>query len=307
MAPRVSVIIPTYNRASLISQAIDSVLAQTFKDYEIIVIDDGSTDNTQEIRKKFDGRINTICQANQGIAQTRNQGIRQAQGSYIAFLDSDDFWTPEKLQEQVKVLDQNPRVGIVYGRMPIINEKGETIGMKPAGVSGKNLKELLELWGDIPTSTVLARKACFDQAGLFDTQLESMEDIDMWIRIAEHYDLYEIEHKVLAYYRRHGQQITQNMVKVYEGLVKIFTKIQANYPQAPPKLMLRRITENQYLLAKAFYDQGSYPNAFQHAWKAILRYPLLGSYFFKKSDHAGRKIITLMKPYGLLLLSLVKS
>src|SRR5665213_1595741 len=198
--PKISVLIPTYNRGAHIAQAIESVLAQTYPDYEIIVIDDGSTDNTQEILKNFEGKITSILQHNQGISKTRNRGIRESNGEYIAFLDSDDYWTSEKLAEQVEILDSHTKVGIVYVRMPIVNEQLEKIGMKPAGVSGKNFKELLEFWGDLPTSSIMVRRECFDKAGLFDTSLATMEDIDMWIRIAKFYDLHEIENKDIAYY-----------------------------------------------------------------------------------------------------------
>ena len=306
MNPRVSIIIPTYNRGKYITYALESVLSQTFHDHEIIVIDDGSTDNTQEILKKFEGKIISICQKNQGISNTRNRGIKEAKGKYIAFLDSDDYWTPAKLEEQVKILDHSPKVGIVYARMPIVNDQGEKIGMKPAGVSGKNFKELLEVWGDIPTSTVMTRKECFEKVGLFDPPLEPMEDIDMWIRIAQFYDLYEIENKVLAYYRRHEEQVTKRKTKVYQGLVRIYTKIYNAYPQAPHDLMVKRIVENQYLLAKEHYLEGYYKNAFSNALAAIMRYPLLGFFFMNETDPWITRSFKLIKPYGLLSVSFLK-
>lgn len=305
--PKVSVIIPTYNRGQYITQALDSVLSQTYHDYEIIVVDDGSTDNTQEILKKYDGKFKSIIKENQGISKTRNRGIEESTGEYIAFLDSDDYWAPEKLEEQVKVLDRYPNVGIVYSRMPIINGRGEKIGMKPAGVSGKNFKELLQFWGDLPTSTVMTRRDCFDKAGLFDPSMDPMEDIDLWIRISRFYDLYEIENRVLAYYRRHEEQVTSNKTKVYSGLLKINTKIFNNYSEAPRDLTIKRIVENQYLLAKENYIQGQYKNAFNNALAAIIRYPLLGCVFIKKTDNGLNKSFILIKPYGFMMVCLLKS
>ena len=304
--PKVSVIIPTYNRGQFIAQAIESVLSQTFHDYEIIVVDDGSTDKTQEILKKFEGKIKSIRQENQGISKTRNRAIKVSTGQYIAFLDSDDFWVSDKLQVQVNILDTHPQVGIVYARMPIINEQGETIGMKPAGISGRNFKELLELWGDIPTSTVMNRRDCFDKAGFFDSTLEPMEDIDMWIRISQFYDLYEIENKVLAYYRRHEDQITKNKEKVYSGLLKINTKIYKSYPQAPRDLTRRRIVENQYLLAREYYRQGEYKNACAKTLQALMRDPLLGFLFIHKTDNGLVRMLKILKPWGMLILSSLK-
>ncbi len=306
MTSKVSIIIPTYNRAKFISRALDSVFNQTYRDFEIIVIDDGSIDNTKEILDLYKNKIKYFYQTNRGSAAARNRGIKESSGIYIAFLDSDDYWVSEKLEEQVKTLDSHPNVGIVYSRMLIINNKGEKIGMKPAGVSGRNFKELLQVWGDLPTSTIMTRRDCFEKAGLFDTSLTTMEDIDMWIRIAKYYELYEIENKVLAYYRRHEEQITRNKVKVYEGLVKIYTKIYNTYSEAPRGLMVKRIVENQYLLAKEHYIEGHYRNAYTHALTAIMQYPLLGLLFIKKTDHWLNKLFKLIKPYGFLAISFLK-
>lgn len=299
--PKVSVIIPTYNRAPFITQALESVFAQTFKDFEIIVVDDGSTDNTQEVLKKFDGRIISILQENQGISPTRNRGIKLALGQYIAFLDSDDFWTPEKLEDQVKVLYANPKVGIVYSRMPIINAQGVKIGMKPSGVSGRNFRELLEVWGDLPTSTVMVRRECFDKAGFFDPELQTGEDIELWIRIARHYDLHEIENKIHAYYRRHEEQITKSRIKVHSGLIKIYTKIYNDYPEASKGLMRRRIVESQYSLSKDYLNEGKYNNALMITWRAIVGFPLLGGIFINKGDNPMVCLYKFIKPYGLLV------
>lgn len=303
---KVSVIIPTYNRARYICRAINSVINQTFKDLEIIVIDDGSTDETKGILVPFNGKIKYIYQSNQGISGARNRGIEEARGEYIAFLDSDDWWAPEKLAEQVKVLDANPRVGIVYSRMPIINEKGEKIGMKPAGASGRNFKELLEIWGDLPTSTVMTRRECFEKVGVFDPALPPMEDIDMWLRIARFYDLYEIEGKILAYYFRHSEQATSNKMKVYDGLVRIYTKILKSYPEAPRNLMAKRLASNRYMLSRTCFDKKFYPKALTNLVQVISSYPLVGHLFFTGNDHIIRRFVKLVKPYGFLVVCFTK-
>lgn len=304
---KVSVIIPTYNRAGLIPRALETVFAQTFKDYEVIVVDDGSTDQTREVLKPFLNKLKYIYQENRGISGARNRGIEEAGGEYIAFLDSDDYWAPEKLAEQVKVLDAHPHVGIVYGRMPIINEKGEWVGSKPAGPSGKNFKELLEIWGDLPTSTVMTRRECFKKVGVFDSALPPMEDIDMWLRISRYYDLYEIEGKALAYYFRHSAQITADRIKVYRGLVKIYTKILNSYDDIPKKLMINRIAMNQYTLSREYYFSMFYIESLRNVAASIRRYPLVGALFFKKGDGVFIKILKLIKPYGFCALCLIKA
>jgi glycosyltransferase involved in cell wall biosynthesis len=299
--PKVSVIIPTYNREALISRALDSVLAQTFTDYEIIVVDDGSKDRTQDVLKAYEGKIKYLYQNNGGISAARNTGIKEASGQYIAFLDSDDYWAPEKLAEQVTILDKYSKVGIVYGRMPIINEKGENLGTKPNGVSGKNYQELLQVWGDLPTSSVMTRKECFNRLGFFDEDLPPMEDIDMWLRIARHYDLYEIEGKPLAYYWRHSEQITQDPIKVYSGLVKIHTKILRSYDNIPRDLMVRKLANNQYLLSRNYYFKRNYSEALRNVAASISQYPLVGILFIDSHDHWINRCIKIIKPYGFLI------
>lgn len=300
--PRVSVIIPTYNRASLLPRALESVFNQTFRDFELIVVDDGSTDATPDVLKRFNGKIKYIRQENQGTAAARNRGIQESQGEYIAFLDSDDYWVPEKLEEQVKVLDAHKNIGIVYARMPIINEKGERVGTKPAGVSGKNFKELIEYWGDLPNSTVMTRRECFDKAGLFDTSLETMQDIDMWLRIARFYELYEIENKVLAYYYRHDNQITRNRLKVYRGRVAIFKKILNTSQERLPDAFLRRLSVEQYVLSRIYYSQGDYFKAWANVKETFSRFPLMGRLFIEPRDSLLTKIVKSIKPFGYLVL-----
>lgn len=298
--PKVSVIIPTYNRARYICRAVNSVLNQTITDHEIIIVDDGSTDNTKEVLAQYDNRIVYLPQSNKGISASRNRGISAARGKYIAFLDSDDWWAPEKLAEQVKVLDANPKVGIVYSRMPIVNEKGKKLGTKPAGVSGKNFKELLEVWGDLPTSTVMTRRECLDRVGVFDCTLPPVEDIDLWLRISQFYDLYEIEGKVLAYYFRHSEQTTASRIKVHNGLVKIYRKILNTFDDIPRDLFIKRVAMSQYTLSREYYFEKFYVNSLRNVVAVILRYPLVGTLFFNEGDNLLTKALKFIKPYGFL-------
>lgn len=304
--PKVSVIIPTYNRGSLIKRAVDSVLSQTFKDFEIIIIDDGSKDDTKEVLAPYMNQVRYVFQANGGISKARNHGIELATGEYIAFLDSDDYWAPVKLEMQVNVLDGNPKIGIVYGRMPIVNEHGDVLGMKPNGISGKNFQELLRVWGDLPTSSVMTRRECFDRVGVFDPNLPPMEDIDMWLRIAYYYDLHEIEGTVLAYYWRHDHQITSDLVKVYSGLVKIHAKILKTFEDIPRDLILRKLVSNQYTLSRVYYKKKMFNEAFANVSEAIGRYPAVGALFIDPSDNVLKKISKRIKPYGFFGICLFK-
>ncbi len=307
--PKVSVIIPTYNRAKFIGRALDSVLGQTFTDYEVIVVDDGSTDGTREVLEAaYDGKIKYIYQKNGGVSAARNRGISEARGTYVAFLDSDDFWVPEKLAEQVEILDNHPRVGIVYARMPILNDRAQIIGWKPAGVSGRNFKELLEVWGDLPTSTVMTRMECFHRAGVFDTDLPTMEDIDMWIRISRFYDIYEIEKTVLAYYSRHERQTTMDRIKTYRGLLSVYEKVLREFAaDVRVDVMRERIAFSEYMLSRAYYNQGMPDQALVHLSRTIRSYPYIGLLLVPQTPSSLKKGIAIGKPYAFWLVCFLRS
>ena len=299
--PNVSVIIPTYNRAKLIKRAVDSVLAQTYNDYEIIIIDDGSTDGTQDILKDYHHSIRYIYKENEGISATRNRGIKEAKGKYLAFLDSDDQWFPDKLAVQVNLMEKNHNLGIVCSKMNILNGKGEKIGTKPEQKTGKNFRELLEIGGDLPTSTVMARKECFDKVGVFDELLPPMEDFEMWVRIASQYDIYTVPDKVFALYYRHDEQITSDKFKVYEGTVKLqkkFIKLFKHKPEFPAKAVKNKLALFAYVLSRMYYKDGRFNEAFSTLREAMANCPVIGAQFFEDKDSLAEKIIKLIKPCG---------
>jgi glycosyltransferase involved in cell wall biosynthesis len=307
--PKISVIIPTYNREQLISRAINSVLAQTYKDYEIIVIDDGSTDHTKEALEPFEGKIKYFYQDNSGISGARNRGIEEARGNYIAFLDSDDAWMPEKLATQAEILDRDPSVGIVYSKMLILNEDGKHCGFKPDEKTGRNFMELIEIRGDIATSTVMTRRECFQKVGRFDPDLPPMEDFDMWLRISKFYKIYEVENVTLAYYYEHGQQATKDLKKVYEGLVKLEHKILRMADEAPQKIknkVIQRLTMHQYTLSRLYYKEGRLKDSFRNVASAIGRNPSVGFTFCEMQENIPARLIKWIKPYGFFLLCWAK-
>jgi glycosyltransferase involved in cell wall biosynthesis len=213
--PTVSVIIPTYNRANLIEKAIGSVLNQTYQDFEIIVIDDGSTDNTREIIRSFkDKRVKYVkkYKKNKGSSVARNIGIKIARGKYFALLDSDDEWLPEKLDKQIKILqDGSPELGVVYSNLCYIDENGKNMNkLRNPKKEGYIYEDLLGENYVGPPSTLLIRKECFHQVGLFDNLLNAMEDWDMWIRIAKYYRFSLIKIPIVKY-RLHSNQLSINL------------------------------------------------------------------------------------------------
>ena len=202
--PLVSVVIPTYNYGHFVAEAIQSVLEQTFRDFEIIVVDDGSTDNTREVIEQFGDSVRYIYQDNQRTAAARNTGIKAARGQYIAFLDADDLWLPQKLQLQIVLFEERPHVGLVYSTIYLFESKsGAIVGEYPVSGchEGKVLKDLY-MHPFIPSPTPLIPKDVFNVVGYFDKRFDPKEDSEMWLRIAARYEFAFVP-KPLAKYRLH--------------------------------------------------------------------------------------------------------
>jgi glycosyltransferase involved in cell wall biosynthesis len=218
----ISVIIPTYNRGTFTSHAIKSVLAQTYKDYEIIVVDDGSTDNTLEQLKVFGDQIRYIYQENQGPSAARNKGIQNAKGRYIAFCDSDDRFLPTKLEKQMEFIKSNPECRFLYTWYYNVNEKGEITKLRKP-LSCKNQEHLqyclFTRKFTIRTSTLLVDKMCFEKAGLFNEKFWYSQDWDMWLRLAAHYQGYCLK-KPLSEYWLHGENRSSLSIRVHHPEIK---------------------------------------------------------------------------------------
>ncbi len=233
--PKVSVIIITYNRAQLLKTAMQTVLDQTFEDFELLIIDDGSPEDTENTVKAFhDPRVRYVKHAqNQGEGGARNTGVQHAEGAYIAFLDDDDEWLPNKLQLQVELLDAKPDVGFVHSAL--INfyaDTGEEVEIKKpvAAVSGQVFDRLLQD-NFVILSTVMARKACFDAVGPFDLSIPAGLDYDMWVRISQHYAFAYIDVPLIKY-RLHRENLGSNFGLQIRGQEAFFKKYEA-YTNAP--------------------------------------------------------------------------
>ena len=218
-APLVSVIMPSFNTARFISQAIDSVLDQDYPQTELIVIDDGSTDGTVEAIRAYGDRVQLITQQNQGSAVARNTGLAAARGELIAFLDSDDVWLPGKLLTQVEYLRRNPQVDMVYGRWKVWKPESDGSFVPPhVAVSSEEappampgivvegsgwLYNRLLFASLLHTITVMARRRLIEAVGTFDTALKRGQDYDYWIRASRVTEIHQID-RALACYRVHG-------------------------------------------------------------------------------------------------------
>ncbi len=229
--PRVTVVIPSFNCVAYIEAAIRSVLAQEFQEFEIVIVDDGSSDGTSEItralRQKYPDKIRLFEQTNSGSAVARNRGIREARGDLIAFLDADDLWFPEKLGAQVRYLDLHPEIDLVYcGWAELMHDNDSEKGFPLAArtVDPDVIDPSLSGWlyttllGDcvVWTSTVVARKARLLQVGDFDPDLRRGQDYDYWLRASRQTRIVKLA-RVMALYRIHDDSITRRpSVKNYQ-------------------------------------------------------------------------------------------
>jgi len=235
--PLISVIIPTYNRGWIIKEAIDSVLSQDYRDFELIIVDDGSTDNTLEILNAYQDDITVLRQNNHGVSAARNWGITAASGRFIAFLDSDDLWLPQKLFRQVEFFNKNPDAQIC--------QTEETWIRKGVRVNPK--KRHKKLWGMIfeqslalclvSPSAVMIRRSLFDEVGVFDEKLPVCEDYDLWLRISCRFPVYLVDTPLIIKRGGHDDQLSAS-----SGLDKFRIK------------SLKKIIEND-LLSKTQYRE----------------------------------------------------
>ena len=196
--PKVSVIIPTYNRLPMLKEAVDSVLAQDFEDFELIVVDDGSTDGTAEEIERYGKRVHLLQHPeNRGVSAARNKGILRARGKYIAFLDSDDLWVKGKLKIQVTFLNDNPHYSLCYTD-EIWIRKGRRVNpkVKHAKYSGWIFERCLPLCTISPSSAMM-RKTLFSKVGLFDESLPVCEDYDFWLRVSARFPIFFINRKLI--------------------------------------------------------------------------------------------------------------
>jgi len=295
--PFVSVIIPVFNGEQFIAQAIQSVLDQTYRSYEIIVVDDGSTDKTKGILREFKEEIRYLYQENRGPSAARNVGIHIAQGEYICFLDADDLWTPDKLEAQFDFLERHSDIAFVFSDhqdikggdvVPhsFLDEKKETFGeslvmeMPLSNAFSKLIQENF-----VSTPTVMVRKACFETTGLFDESLWSVEDRDLWLRFAANFKLACLP-KIFCKRRIHQSNISQQSELTLHGRIKALEKNRRNFPLLVPDEIWDCELANHYCqLGYVLLQKGQRRMALQagltslaHAFRQMIKKRVFSSY-----------------------------
>lgn len=228
--PRVSVVIPTFNCDRFIRRTVDSALAQTYRDFEVIVVDDGSTDGTRSIMAEFGPAVRYLFQSNQGASAARNRAIESASGEFIAYLDADDLWSPDKLARQVEYLDAHPACGLIHSEVAVVDEQDAVLHRKfnqetqRAVPQGACLRQLLQQ-SHIQTLTVVERRSAFERAGKFDLRLPVAQDYLHWIQVVlKGYEIGYLPEPLGLYRWRAGSLMSseRRLLGILSGSIKFF-------------------------------------------------------------------------------------
>jgi len=229
----ISVIIPAYNVARFLREAVGSALAQTFRDIEVIVVDDGSTDGSADtLRDLADPRLRVIREVHAGSAAARNAGLRLATGELVAFLDADDRWAPQNLERQSAFLESHPEVDMTFSHSLVVDEEGRSMGFKSSSCAGPvSLTQLLRTNEIGNGSCLLLRRAALDRAGWFNTQQSACVDIDVWLRVASlrPTNLVAIP-EVLTFYRRRQGQISGDWRRMEIAYLQVLDRLRRLAP-----------------------------------------------------------------------------
>lgn len=281
---KVSVVIPAYNAAHLLSEAIDSVRSQTFTDWELWIVDDGSTDNTQEIVDRYcrkDERIQLVTQKNSGVSSARNLGVARSQGELIAFLDADDRWLPEKLRVHVEFMNSRPEVGVSFARVEFLTVDGIPTN-KRTNCSLINLSAADFLYTNptVTTSNVVVRRELFEKLQGFDQTINYSEDIELLFR-SVHYSGVEGIDRVLVRYRVHNTGLSSTLYRMEAGWHKLIEKartlnselVDRHYASAYASYLQYLARQTLRLKSPAAIGVDFVDRAFQSDRSAILKNP----------------------------------
>lgn len=273
----VSVIIPAYNAAAFLAETIESVLAQTYTEFELIIVNDGSTDNTQRIAESYlnDARVCCLHIKNAGVSAARNAGFAQSKGSLVAFLDADDVWLPDNLLCKVKLLKQHPDAVLAHAPVEHIEANSLRTGVVNAGKGGQVLHELLS-WKQtvVPgPSSILVRRTAIERVNGFDETLSTAADQDIFFRLAETGEFVMCS-DVLSRYRLHPHNMHRNIARMERDHLQVYRKA-AQRNAFGSAAFRRRCFSNLYLILAGSWwkNGGNKPRALWFMLRAVVTYP----------------------------------
>lgn len=279
----VSVIIPAYNAEKTIKKTIKSVLNQTFSDWELIVVDDGSTDSTKEVVAEIkDNRISLFSFPNAGVSAARNRGVNKSSGEFLAFIDADDLWTPDKLELQLKALQENPNAAVAYSWTDYINESDKIIySGRHITLNGNIYEKLLVRYVLENGSNFLIRKDAYLKVGGFDESISGGEDWELCIRLSQHYEFVTIP-KTQVLYRVSPHSSTTNVRKIELESLRVLEKSYHQAPQSVQYLKKESLADlYKYLLWKTLAGSKQHKGlqAIRYLWNYTQNEPHLLSQF----------------------------
>ena len=276
--PRIDVIIPAFNVDRFLVQALESVIAQDFEDWRIILVDDGSTDGTAEIASRYQAKLGqkmlVISQSNAGLPAARNAAIRASDSPLIGILDSDDMWLPCRISRSLTAFENRPEVGLSYGLIQRIDEESVPFYVFPGNLKhaeGKIAPAIFMRQVEFPCPSVTIRRSCLDEVGMFDETMRATEDRDLWFRIALRYDVAFIP-EVIASYRTYATSMSADMNRMLQAQLKFIAK----HRDAPGcGFVARRVAESRIYKQRGevFQERGNPVWAFTSAARACSIWP----------------------------------
>lgn len=308
--PLVSVITPTYNRAYYLKQAIESVYAQTFTDWEMLVVDDGSGDETKALVSRYsekDSRIHYLHQKNSGCATARNTGLKNAKGKYVAFLDDDDRWLPEKLGTQVAFMESHPEIGLCYTRFRVYRKVGDRLEegkLFPPFLITK-FEQLSDAF--IPPSAQMIKKSCLDQLGGFDVRYHISEDFDLLLRFAQRWSIAPIDRVLVTTVMDGRNHTAQSEIKISLETSEILRNLELVPEYSNRKRLIRAwIALRFYLAAREYLDQKNHWQAVIYFARALLTDPLVGLAVRRQGEEGSKLIVRILIAYAAVPVCLLK-
>lgn len=281
MKPLVSVIIPNYNYANYVCEAINSVLDQTYENIEIIVVDDGSADNSAEILKGYGDRITAIFQPNAGVSAARNNGVKNSSGEYVAFLDADDVWLPKKIEKQVDLFESEKDLGLVHVGVEEIDANGNMLQTRLDGMSGAVSREFLLFERSVVlgggSGSALPRRI-FDEVGGVDLDLQTSADWDLFYRVSRVYNIGFVP-EVLLKYRIHSSNMHGNIKRMEREMLYGFEKAFCENSPDVQSIRGKAYSNLHKTLAGSYFREGNYSDFLRHSLKSLYLHPGNIGYF----------------------------
>lgn len=287
----ISLVVPTFNHGNYIRETILSATRQTRPSFEIIVIDDGSTDGTEGVVREFE-RVRYIRQENGGVSAARNRGVAESTGDLIAFLDADDTWEPTKLEKQVAKFAEDPEIGLVHcGMREFDSETGETIELHLDGGEGWVAEELA-LWEKPviigPGGSIMVRRDVFEEVGGFDTELKNGEDWEFCFRVAMKYKVGFVP-EALVNYRNHGANTTKNVAEMERSTLKAWAKVFSSDDERIRRLRRRSYGNLHKVLAGSYLHNREYGGFARNVLKSLWYRPSYVPFYFRSLLGGERK------------------